>query len=57
MEKGQATTIVSIASVLGQLLDHYGIDKLAIAKQAGIDMDIAYQPNDRVNASMLQTQK
>ena len=54
MQKDQATTIVSIASVLGQLLDHYGLDKFAIAKQAGIDMEVAYQPNDRVNASMLQ---
>ncbi|RDH85274.1 MAG: hypothetical protein DIZ80_02330 [endosymbiont of Galathealinum brachiosum] len=54
MEKDQATTIVSVASVLGQLLDYYGLDKFAIAKQAGIDMDVAYQPNDRISTSMLQ---
>lgn len=54
MQKDQATTVVSIASVLGQLLDHCGLDKIAIAKQAGIDMAIAYRPNDRVSTSMLQ---
>jgi len=48
------TTIASIASVLGNVLDHYGLDKYAIAQQAGIDIDIAYKPNDRISTSMLQ---
>jgi len=48
------TTIVSVASVLGNLLDHYGLDKYAIARQVGIDIDIAYKPNDRVSTAMLQ---
>ncbi len=48
------TTVVSIASVLGKVLDHYGLDKYAIAEQAGIDTRIAYQPNDRISTTRLQ---
>ena len=54
MEPKQKTTIVSIASVLGKLLDNYGLDRLAIAQSAGIDTDIAYKPNDRISTAMLQ---
>lgn len=48
------TTIVSIASVLGKVLDHYGLDKYAIAKQVGISIETAYKPNDRVNTAKIQ---
>ncbi len=48
------TTVMSIASVLGKLLEYYGLDKYAIAKQVGIDTQIAYKPNDRISTSKLQ---
>jgi len=54
MKTDQPTTIASIAFVLGKVLDHYGLDKLAIAEQAGIDIEIAYQPNDRISTAMMQ---
>jgi len=54
MKTEQITTVVSIVSVLGKVLDHYGLDKQAIAKQAGIKTDITYQPNDRLSTVMLQ---
>lgn len=42
------TTVVSIASMFGKALDNYGLDKYAIAKQVGINIQVAYKPNDRV---------
>jgi AraC-like DNA-binding protein len=54
MQTEQLTTVASIASVLGKVLDHHGLDKFAIAKQVGIDMDIAYRPNDRISTKKLQ---
>lgn len=54
MTTEKLTTIASLVSVLGKLLDHYGLDKLAIAKQAGIDTEIAYKPDDRISTAMLQ---
>lgn len=48
------TTVVSIASVLGKVLDNCGLDKFAIAKQVGIDVDTAYKPNDRISTAKLQ---
>ena len=54
MNTEQPTTVVSLVSVLGKVLDHYGLDKEAIAKQAGIDTNIAYKPNDRVSTVKLQ---
>lgn len=54
MEKEELTTVASLVSVLGKLLDHYGLDKFAIAKQVGIDTNIAYQPNDRISTAKLQ---
>jgi len=48
------TTIVSVASVLGKVLDHYGLDKYAIAKEAGIDIEVAYKPDDRISTAKLQ---
>lgn len=53
-EEEQHTTIVSIASVLGKVLDHHGLDKYAIARQVGINVDIAYKPNERIETSKLQ---
>lgn len=48
------TTVASIVSVLGKLLDYYGLDKYKIAEQVGIDTTITYQPNDRISVSKLQ---
>ena len=45
------TTVVSLVSILGKLLDHYGLDKYAIAEQVDIDTRIAYKPNDRISAA------
>jgi len=54
MNTEQPTTVVSLVSVLGKVLDHYGLDKRAIAEQVGIDTSIAYKPNDRVSTAKLQ---
>jgi len=54
MKDESLTTVASVVSVLGKVLDHYGLDKIAIAKQVGIDTTIAYQPNDRVSSAALQ---
>ena len=54
MEKDQLTTVVSIVSIMGKMLDAYGLDKFAIAKQVGIDVNIAYKPNDRISTAKLQ---
>jgi len=48
------TTVVSIASVLGKVLDNYGLDKFAIAKKVGIDTNVAYKPNDRISTAKMQ---
>jgi len=54
MNTEQPTTVVSLVSVLGKVLDHYGLDKKEIAKQAGIDVSLAYKPNDRISTAKLQ---
>jgi len=54
MNTEQPTTVVSLVSVLGKVLDHYGLDKRAIAEKVGIDTSIAYKPNDRVSTAKLQ---
>jgi len=48
------TTVVSIVSVLGKMLDNYGLDKYAIAKKVGIETNIAYKPSDRISTVKLQ---
>lgn len=50
----QATTIVSVASVLGKVLDFYKLDKYSIARKAGLDVDVSYKPNDRISTQTLQ---
>ncbi len=54
MKTEALTTVVSIAVVLGKVLDHYGLDKMAIAKEVNIDTNIAYRPNDRISSAKLQ---
>jgi len=54
MQPQQHTTAVSIVSILGKVLDHYKMDKYAIAKQLGIDTHIAYQPDDRLSTVIIQ---
>lgn len=54
MNEDQSTTIVSVVSVLGKVLDHYGLDKISIAKKAGIDVGRAYKPDDRVGTVHIQ---
>jgi len=54
MNTEQPTTVVSLVSVLGKVLDHYGLNKKEVAIQAGIDVNVAYKPNDRISAAKLQ---
>lgn len=54
MKNDNPTTSVSIGSVLGEVIDHYGLDKNDIAKQAGIDTNVAYGSSDRISAEKIQ---
>lgn len=54
MQPEQHTTAVSLVSILGKVLDYYNIDKYAIAKQLGIDTNIAYKPDDRLSTTTIQ---
>ncbi|VAW65679.1 Transcriptional regulator, AraC family [hydrothermal vent metagenome] len=54
IDSEQLTIVVSVAAVLGKVLECYGLDKMAIGKKAGIDMDIAYKANDRISSTKLQ---
>jgi len=53
-KNNRPSTIIGIAAVLGRVLDHYGLDKLAIAREVGIDTRMAYKANDRIEARVLQ---
>lgn len=48
------STIISAAALLADAIEHYGLDYHAIAREAGIDPDHGYSPNDRLPVSKLQ---
>lgn len=53
-EKETHTTLVSAAALLAEAIGHYGLDFRQIAKEAGIDTNKQYRPNDRVPAYKIQ---
>lgn len=54
VEQETHTTLVSAAALLVDAIGHYGLDYRPIVREAGIDPDIKYKPNDRVPAYKLQ---
>lgn len=50
----QPATVISVGSVLGEVIGHYGLDKIEIAKQAGIDTNAIYRMSDRISAYKMQ---
>ena len=48
------STIISAAALLADAIKHYGLDFRPIAREAGIDPDKGYRPNDRLPVNMLQ---
>ena len=54
MQSDQPTTVVSVISILVKVLDYYNLDKYSIAKQAGINTNIDYKPDDRISAAKIQ---
>ena len=50
----EMTTLVSVASVLGKVLQHYGLEPESIAREAGINTDDISRSQDRLEVSKLQ---
>lgn len=48
------STIISVAALLADTIEHYGLDFRPIAREAGIDPDKGYTPNDRLPVNKLQ---
>ncbi|MEN8165927.1 MAG: AraC family transcriptional regulator [Pseudomonadota bacterium] len=48
------TTLISVASLLADAIEHYGLDYRPIVREAGIDPDKYYGPNERLPVNRLQ---
>lgn len=48
------TTLISVAALLADAIEHYGLDYRPIVREAGIDPDMYYGPNERLPVNKLQ---